>query len=154
VGPADLAEVFTLDFSSRQVNQTSAACRVFKPRDRQAIDGVGKRDLARRLTGRHTPQGFARLLRRQLVRAAEDHSTAYMPPVDQTSAVCGSVAPEVSKPCRRKLGVSDGVLDRAMAQPALNGARIVTRVGENVTASVLKHVRVDSRQSCALAACG
>src|SRR5262249_56654454 len=42
-----------------------------EPTDRRVIDGVGKRNLAQRLTGCHTLQGFARLMLGQLRLAAE-----------------------------------------------------------------------------------
>ena len=44
---------------------------------------------------------------------------------------------------RRELGVSDGVLDRLVAQIALDGARIDAIVRQFVAAAMPQHVRVD-----------
>ena len=44
---------------------------------------------------------------------------------------------------RRQLGVSDGVLDRLVAQIALDGARIDAVVRQFVAAAMPQHVRVD-----------
>ena len=44
---------------------------------------------------------------------------------------------------RRELGVSDGVLDRLVAQIALDGARIDAVVRQFVAAAMPQHVRVD-----------
>jgi len=44
---------------------------------------------------------------------------------------------------RRQLGVSDGVLDRLVAQIALDGARIDAVVRQFVAAAMPQHMRVD-----------
>ena len=44
---------------------------------------------------------------------------------------------------RRQLGISDGVLDRLVAQITLDGARIDTIVCQFVAAAMPQHVRVD-----------
>jgi hypothetical protein len=54
-----------------------------------------------------------------------------------------SVAPEPFEAVLAQFGVADGVLNRTVAEPVLNGARIVALIGQGVTAGVPKHVRVD-----------
>jgi hypothetical protein len=53
-----------------------------------------------------------------------------------------STSPEILEPRRRQLGVSHGVLDVAMPQVSLQGARVVPFVRERIAASVPEHVRV------------
>jgi len=53
-----------------------------------------------------------------------------------------SVPPEILKPCQRKLGVPDGMLNVAVAEVGLQGAGVVALVGQGITTSVSKHVWV------------
>jgi hypothetical protein len=51
--------------------------------------------------------------------------------------------PKISKPFGGQLGVSCRVLDVAMAEPLLDGSRVVSIVGQLKAAGVAQHVRVD-----------
>src|SRR5690349_11215365 len=53
------------------------------------------------------------------------------------------VLPEILEPLRGQLGVARRVLDVAMAEPLLNGSRVVPIVGELKAAGVAQHVRMD-----------
>ena len=55
-------------------------------------------------------------------------------------------APEVPEPTRRQLGVAHGMLDVAMPEPCLQGARIVAGVRQGQAARVPEHVRVDRKR--------
>ena len=55
-------------------------------------------------------------------------------------------APEVPEPARRQLGVAHGMLDVAMPEPCLQGARIVAGVRQGQAARVPEHVRVDRKR--------
>ena len=56
--------------------------------------------------------------------------------------ICALTAPEILEPRRRKLGVAHRVLDVAVAEIGLQGARIVSLVRQRVAAGVPEHVRV------------
>ena len=51
-------------------------------------------------------------------------------------------APEILKPRRRQLCVPHCVLNVAVAEVGLQGAGVVTLVGQGITASVPEHLRV------------
>src|SRR4051794_1109880 len=53
------------------------------------------------------------------------------------------VLPEILEPLRGQLSVPCGVLDVAVAEPLLNGSRVVSIVGELEATGVAQHVRVD-----------
>src|SRR4051812_19385258 len=53
------------------------------------------------------------------------------------------VLPEILEPLRGQLGVPRRVLDVAMAEPLLNGSRVVSIVSQLKTTGVAQHVRVD-----------
>jgi hypothetical protein len=53
-----------------------------------------------------------------------------------------SVPPEILEPRRRQLGVPHRVLNVSVAEVGLQGAGVVALVGQGITASVSKHVRV------------
>src|SRR5262249_54702914 len=53
------------------------------------------------------------------------------------------IAPKTLEPRRRQLCVAHGVLDRLVAQIALDRARIDALIGQLVAASMAQHVRVD-----------
>ena len=62
------------------------------------------------------------------------------------------VFPEVSKPIRRKLAVSDGVLDVLVAEIVLQGSGIVPIVGKLIPARMSQHVRMQrERHPCGFA---
>ena len=48
--------------------------------------------------------------------------------------------PEILEPRRRQFGVADRVLDCAMAEPILDGPRVVSGVRQGVAAAVAEHV--------------
>ena len=50
---------------------------------------------------------------------------------------------QAPKPGRRELGISNRMLDRLVAQIALDGARIDAVIGQFVAAAVPQHVRMD-----------
>jgi hypothetical protein len=52
--------------------------------------------------------------------------------------------PEIPEPQRRQLGVSDGVLDRLVAQIALDRARIDAIIRQLVPAAMPQHVGVET----------
>ena len=52
------------------------------------------------------------------------------------------VPPEILEPRRRQLGIADGVLDCSMAEPILNGPRVVSGVRQCVAAAMAQRVRV------------
>ena len=52
------------------------------------------------------------------------------------------MSPKIPKARRRQLGVAHRVLDVAVAKVSLQRPRIVTLVGESVTAGMPQHVRV------------
>src|SRR5215471_11876803 len=66
---------------------------VLEPTDRRMIDGVGKRNLAQRLAGCHTLQGFARLMLGQLRLPAKSYafghgaSAAFVSPLQDQAAL-------------------------------------------------------------------
>jgi len=49
--------------------------------------------------------------------------------------------PEVLEPIRCQLGVSDCVLDVAMAEPSLQRPRVVPCIGQGIATGVPEHVR-------------
>src|SRR5262249_39357736 len=53
------------------------------------------------------------------------------------------IPPKTLEPRRRQLGVAHRVLDRLVAQIALDRARIDALIGQLVTTSMAQHVRVD-----------
>ena len=62
---------------------------------------------------------------------------------------------KILEPSRRQLGAAHGVLDIAVAQVGLQGARVVPLIGERITAGVPQHVRMrleaqPSRSPCPL----
>jgi hypothetical protein len=63
-----------------------------------------------------------------------------------------SVSPKITKPERRELRVTYRVSNVLVAQVMLDGARVVSFVGQLVTCSVTKHVRVHGEwKPCVLA---
>ena len=52
------------------------------------------------------------------------------------------ISPEVAEPVRRKLGVSDGVLDVLVAEIGLQRTRVDAVIRELVTAGMPEHVRM------------
>jgi hypothetical protein len=56
-----------------------------------------------------------------------------------------SIVPEVLKALRRKFRVPDGMLNIAMPQVVLNGARIGVLVGQVKAAGVPQHMRMDRK---------
>ena len=53
-----------------------------------------------------------------------------------------SITPEILEPRRRQLRVAHRMLDIAVPEVSLQGARIVPFVGQRVTAGVAEHMRV------------
>src|SRR4051812_12503907 len=53
-----------------------------------------------------------------------------------------SIVPEFFKTSRRQLGVAHRMLDVAMAEIGLDGARVLTSIGEREAARVPEHVRM------------
>jgi len=64
-----------------------------------------------------------------------------------------ALPPEILEPRRRKLGVADGVLDVAVSQVGLQGARVMPLVGQGKAAGVPEHVRVGLEGKPRLCAC-
>jgi hypothetical protein len=55
------------------------------------------------------------------------------------------IPPKILEPVRGKLGVSHRVLDIAMTQEVLEGASIMTVVGQLVPTTMTEHVRVNGK---------
>ena len=62
-----------------------------------------------------------------------------------------TLAPKRREPLGRQLGVPDRMLDVGMAQPRLDGPRVVASVGERISAAVAQHVGVDRERQSARA---
>ena len=68
------------------------------------------------------------------------HTCHFRPAVPATGATL--ISPKVAEPVRRKLGVSDGVLDVLVAEVVLQGSGIVPVVGKFIAARMPQHVRM------------
>ena len=53
------------------------------------------------------------------------------------------LTPEVFEPLLTQFGVAGGMLDGAVAEPVLNGPRVVSLIGQRVAAGMAKHVHVN-----------
>lgn len=83
----------------------------------------------------------ARLGGRRLGTVLRDHGrtgaiACFDAPALSGAAMRGRLAPEIPEPCRRKLGVADGVLNRPMPKPILQRPRVMPLVRQGVAAGV------------------
>ena len=73
--------------------------------------------------------------------------------MDLGRALLALAPPEVLEPHRRQFRVPHRVLDIAVAEIGLQGARVVPLVGERVAAGVPEHVRVCLEAKIGLGPC-